>query len=164
MAEQALSSYELNETPESPFPAAAHRIRRVREALGLTRDDVASRWGEQASMYWDLELYDDEAFTVISVRQLQRLASVLETSVNVLLFGEEPAPPLPAAHYLDVVARLEVCMAEDAVEEFGDRIGWDLRPLVTDPGTLGDLPVVGLWSVCRAANVDWVSVISTQQP
>jgi transcriptional regulator with XRE-family HTH domain len=112
MAEQALSASELDETVERTFPPAAHRIRRAREALALTQDDVASRWGEHASMYWDLELYDDDVFANISVRQLQRLAAVLGTSVNALLFGEEPASNLPSAPYVDVVARLRVRMAE----------------------------------------------------
>jgi transcriptional regulator with XRE-family HTH domain len=166
VAEHALASYERDDAAELLFPAAAQRIRRAREALSLTQDDVASRWGEQVSMYWDLELFDDEAFTVISVRQLQRLASVLETTVNVLLFGEAPTATLPTAQYRDVVARLEVRMAEDAVsiDQLGDRIGWDLGPLLTDPGALGDLPVAGLWSVCRAAIVDWVGVMNSNQP
>ena len=166
VAEQALTSYERDDPAEIVFPSAAQRVRRAREALSLTQEDVASRWGEQVSMYWDLEFHDDEAFTVISVRQLQRLASVLETTVNVLLFGEEPRATLPAAPYRDVVARLELRMAEDAisVDELGDRIGWHVGPLLTDPGALGELPVCGLWSVCRAANVDWVGVINTNQP
>jgi transcriptional regulator with XRE-family HTH domain len=95
MAEQALSNYERDEPAEPVFPPAAERIRRARQALGLTQEDVARRWGEQTSMYWDLELFDAEAFTVISVRQLERLASVLGTSANALLFGEEPASPGP---------------------------------------------------------------------
>jgi transcriptional regulator with XRE-family HTH domain len=166
LAEQALASYELDDAADIVFPAAAQRIRRAREDLTLTQDDVASRWGEQVSMYWDLELFDDEAFTVISVRQLQRLASVLETTVNALLFGEDPAATLPIARYRDVIARLEVRMAEDgiSIDQLGDRIGWELGPLLADPGALGDLPVSGLWSICRAAEVDWVGVVNTNQP
>jgi transcriptional regulator with XRE-family HTH domain len=165
-AEEALASYEGDDPAETVFPPAAQRIRRAREALTLTQDDVATRWGEQVSMYWDLEFHDDEAFTVISMRQLQRLASVLETTVNVLLFGEEPTSALPTVQHRDVVAGLDVCMAEDAVsiDQLGDHIGWDIRPLLTDSGALGDLPVAGLWSVCRAANVDWVAVMNTKQP
>jgi hypothetical protein len=166
LAEHALSTYENNEPAEPAFPPVAHRIRRRREALGLTPDDVAHRWGEQVSMYWDLELYDEEAFTVISVAQLQRLAAILAMSVTVVLFGEDPAAPLPRVPYADVVAALRVCMSEDAVsiDQLGDRVGWDLGPVFADPGALGDFPVAGLWSVCRAAKTDWVAVISTQQP
>ena len=161
MAERAIAGYEQDATPEEAFPAIALRIRRAREALGLTPDDVASRWGEEPSMYWDLEFHDDEAFTVISVRELHRLASVLQTSVEHLVFGEDPTPALPTARYDDVIAGLEARMVEDALsaEQLGDDIGWDLLPLLDDPDTLGDLPIASVWSLCRVANVDWVSVI-----
>jgi transcriptional regulator with XRE-family HTH domain len=165
IADHALSMYEQNAVDDAVFPLAAQRIRRAREAAGLTQDDLANQWGEQPSMYWDLELYDEEVFTVISVRQLQRLASVLNTSVNRVLFGDEPALPLPATRYVEVMARLEARVSEGhvSVEQLGDEIGWDLEPLLTDPSSLGDLPIAGLWSVCRAANVDWVAVVDTQQ-
>src|SRR5687767_1609362 len=98
LAERAMACYESNQN-DDPFPAAAQRIHQAREALSLTHDEVAARWGEQPSVYWDLELFDEEVFTVISLRELQRLASVLGTSVNLLLFGEEPPRPLPTAAY-----------------------------------------------------------------
>jgi transcriptional regulator with XRE-family HTH domain len=166
MAEQALSNYERDEPAEPVFPPAAERICRARQALGLTQEDVARRWGEQTSMYWDLELFDAEAFTVISVRQLERLASVLGTSANALLFGEEPASPEAGVSYADVVARLKVRLTEDGVdlEQLGNIVGWDLGGVFADPGTLGDMPIDGLRSVCRAVNVDWVTVLSTRQP
>ena len=117
-------------------------------------------------MYWDLELYDDEAFTVISVRQLQRLAAVLGTSASALLFGEDPGLAEPNASYPDVVSRLHVRMTNDGVgvEQLGNDVGWDLNALFADPATLGDMPIDGLRSVCRVANVDWVTVLSTGQP
>ena len=163
IAEQAIACYEANETDDPVFPAVAQRIRLAREGLGLTQDEVAARWGQQPSMYWDLELFDGEAFTVISLHELQRLASVLQTSVNLLLFGEEPQRPLPIAIHADAVARLEARMAQEGLsaEQLSDRIGWDVAPLFADPVALGDLPIVGVWSVCRAVDVDWVAVLNT---
>ena len=122
--------------------------------------------GRAALEYWDLELYDDEAFTVISVRQLQRLAAVLGTSASALLFGEDPGLAEPNASYADVVTRLHVRMTNDGVgvEQLGNDVGWDLNALFADPATLGDMPIDGLRSVCRVANVDWVTVLSTGQP
>ena len=166
LAEQALASYERDDATEPVFPPAALRILRAREALGLTQDEVANRWGERPSMYWDLELYDDEAFTVISVRQLHRLATVLGTSASALLFGEDPALAELGATYDDVVARLHVRMTNDGVDvaKLGNEIGWDLDALFGDPATLGDMPVDGLRSVCRVASVDWVTVLSRRPP
>jgi hypothetical protein len=83
-----------------------------------------------------------------------------------LLFGDDPAVLEPGATYADVVARLLVHMRNDGVdvEQLGNRVGWDLRALFADPGTLGDMPIDGLRSVCRVADVDWVTVLSTRQP
>jgi transcriptional regulator with XRE-family HTH domain len=162
LTEQALTAYDLDNA-ECMFPPVAQRILRAREALGLTQQDVAARWGEQASMYWDLELYDDEAFTVISTEQFRRLAAVLGASVSALLFGEEPSSEPPATSYAEVVARLRAKMAEEAisVEQLGDRIGWELHELFMDPDKLGDLPICGLRSVCQAAGIDWFAVVRT---
>ena len=164
MAEQALAAYDLETAEERAFPPVAQRILRAREAVGLTQSDVAARWGEPVSMYWDLEFHDDEAFTVVSVKQLQQLAVVLGTSVTALLFGEEPFE-LPAAGYSEIVARLHARLAEEkvSVEELGERIGWELAPLLADPDALGDLPICAMRSVCQAAGIDWVAPLRTER-
>jgi len=164
MAEQALAAYDLETAEERAFPPVAQRILRAREAAGLSHVDVAARWGEPVSMYWDLEFHDDEAFTVVSVKELQRLAVVLGTSVAALLFGEEPLE-LSAAGYSEIVARLRARLAEEkvSVEELSDRVGWELGPLLTDPDALGDLPICAVRSVCQAAGIDWVAPLSMQR-
>jgi transcriptional regulator with XRE-family HTH domain len=163
MAEQALAAYDLETVEERAFPPVAQRILRAREAAGLTHVDVAARWGEPVSMYWDLEFHDDEAFTVVSVKQLQRLAVVLGTTVTTLLFGEDPSELPAAAGYSEIVARLRARLAEEpvSVEVLSDRIGWELEPLFADPGALGDLPICAMRSVCHAAGIDWVAPLST---
>jgi len=163
MAERALAIYDLDLPSEPVFPPVATRILRSRKALGLSPDEVAARWGEQPSMYWDLEFHDDEAFTVISVRQLHDLAAVLGASAGALLFGEEPAPDYPSVSHFEMVTRLRRRMAESqiSIEQLGDQIGWDLQQAFVDPETLGDLPVCGLRAVCDFGGVDWVAVLRT---
>jgi transcriptional regulator with XRE-family HTH domain len=164
-AEQAMTAYEQNLPTVPPFPPVAQRILRARQGRGLSQDEVAVRWGEPVSMYWDLELFDDEAFTVISLLQLQRLASVLETSVCALLLGEDPGFQGAAVSYTDVIGRLRSRIAEEptTVEHLSAVVGWHLQPLFDAPETLGDMPVCGIFSVCQAADVEWITICGSAQ-
>jgi len=162
LAERALALAEVDDGPEPVFPQVAARFVRARESAGLTPAQVAAAWGEPPSMYWDLELYDDEAFDVISVHDLVTLAAILRVSVVHVLFGEEPSAPLPVTSYSEVARRLRAKMEEAhlSIDELSDRVGWDLAPLLDDPDELAELPISGLRVVCRAADVDWATTLA----
>ena len=132
----------------------------------MTQADLAARWGEPPSMYWDLELYDDEAFNVISVNQLSSLAAVLGISVMRVLFGEDPSPPLPLTTYSEVITRLRAKMAAQAtsVDQMSDMIGWELEPFLDDPRRLEELPIFALRWVCKTVGVDWVTTLANTTP
>ena len=162
MAERALDTLDCeNEHERAPFPPAADRILGARQRLGLTQNEVAARWGLPPSLYWDLELYDVEAFTVPSIGELTRLAVALETPLAVLLFGEEAPVGLETPSVSEVVelvrGRLE--RAGDTVETLGQAVGWDLEPILARPEALADYCVVGLRDICKAVGVDWVGVL-----
>ena len=124
MAEEALGAGEQIETDDLPYPPAAKRILQAREAIGLTQDDVAGLWGEQPSMYWDLELFDSETFDVISIQQLVNLAAVLKTPPLSLLFGENPVAPLPRTTFAEVVSRLRARWPTRPCPRTNSAIGW----------------------------------------
>lgn len=162
LVERALAQGDSDGDGEPAFPPVARRFLEAREALGLTQDEVAARWGQPPSMYWDLEFHDDEAFTVVSVRDLAILAEILRVPVMRLLFGEEPSPPLPAVPYSEVVRRLEVRMAAGAIsaDELSELVGWELAELLEQPTKMADLPIFGLRWVCAAADVDWAATLA----
>jgi transcriptional regulator with XRE-family HTH domain len=162
MAERALAHSGPDDGSEPAFPPVAQRFLRAREALGLSMDEVAAQWGQQPSMYWDLEFHDSEAFDVISVSDLVTLAAILRVSIMHLLFGDDPSSPLPTTTYAEVVRRLTARM--DAVgitvDQMSDSTGWDLSEYLDDPRKLEDLPIFGLREVCKAAGVDWVTTLA----
>jgi len=162
MAERALAAADLDVGGEPVFPPVARRFLQAREALGLAQSEVAAQWGEQPSMYWDLELYDSEAFDVVSVQDLVTLAAVLRVSVMNLLFGEEPSPQLPATTYSEIARRLRADMSGRAmsVEQMSEEVGWELAEYLSEPDKLSELPIYGLRWVCKAANVDWATTLS----
>lgn len=161
VAEAALAASDDTHGADLPYPPVARRLREAREALKLGQDEVAALWGQQPSMYWDLELFDNEAFDVISVEELSKLAGVLKIPLMVLLFGEEPPQPLPATTYADVVQRLRVKALEGATttEELAEKIGWELTTFFYDPSNLRKLPIFGLRWICREVDVDWASTL-----
>ena len=161
LAERALELSELGDGGEPTFPPVAQRFLRAREALGLTQGEAAARWGETPSMYWDLELYDDEAFDVISVQDLVTLAAILRVSVMYLLFGGEPSPPLPVTSYPEVTRHLRDKMKERSMSaaQMSETVGWELGEFLEVPEKLATLPIFGLRLVCNLAGVDWATTL-----
>ena len=163
IVERALSIYDADDGREAVFPPVARRFVEAREALGLSREDVAARWGQPVSMYWDLEFHDDEAFTVISVRDLVMLAGILQTPLVRLLFGAEPSPALPAVPYAEIARRLHARIEHEAIsaDELSEQAGWEVAEYLDAPDKLAELPICGFCSVCRVAGVDWAVALPT---
>jgi hypothetical protein len=162
LAERALASADRDDGEPPEFPPVARRFERAREALGLSQAEVAERWQQPTSMYWDLEFHDSEAFDVISVGDLSRLASILQVSMFYLLFGEEPSSPVPTVSYSEIVRRIGETMAAKglSIDEMGDAVGVELRDYMHDPDRLSELPIFELRWVCQAVGVNWVEALA----
>ena len=76
-------------------------------------------------MYMDLELYDSEAFDVLSVEDLVKLAAILQVSVQYLLFGSDPLEPLAVTSYPEIVRQLRARMQASSmsVNQLSDAAG-----------------------------------------
>jgi len=162
LAERALAAADRDDGEEPEFPPVARRFERAREALGLSQADVAERWQQPTSMYWDLEFHDSEAFDVISVGDLSRLAGILQVSVFYLLFGEDPSPSLVPVSYSEIVRRIDETMAAKglSIDEMGDAVGVELRDYMHDPDRLSELPIFELRWICQAVGVNWVEALA----
>jgi hypothetical protein len=163
LVERALSVYDADDGREAAFPPVARRFFEAREVLRLSREDVAARWGQPVSMYWDLEFHDDEAFTVISVRDLVMLAGILRTPLIRLLFGAAPLPALPAVPYAEIARRIHARIEDEGIsaDELSEQAGWEVAEYLEAPDKLVELPICGFRSVCRVAGVDWTAALPT---
>ncbi len=156
----------LGESPTSSMlPPVAKRIREARVRLGLTEAQVADRWGVEPSEYWDLELYDSELFTCVDFGKLPGLAAALEIPVMVLLFGSPELEP-PDVSYSDVAERLRRRMADErlSVDALSDAVGWELRGVLDNPGSLAAFNVSGVYDVCQSVGLDWVGLLAHESP
>jgi len=111
--------------------------------------------------YDDLERYDDEAFTVVSLSQLLALGKIVNVEPRVLLLGEEAAASTSTITFGDIAARLADQIAREGrtVDEFGDHIGWNVEPVLKDPETLWSFNVEALHAICSAVGLDWVAAL-----
>jgi transcriptional regulator with XRE-family HTH domain len=137
------------------------RLRGARERLGLTPEEVASKVGLSAAWYYDLEAYPDEMFSTLSLAHLQALGRALGLDPKRILFGDTASPDASQG-FRDVVDALERRMKLEGLdaETLGERLGWDIRDVLTDPEELWNFNVTGLRDVCLGAGVDWLAVLT----
>jgi hypothetical protein len=160
LAEQALNQERVDRS--SAFPPAADHLREAREAKGLSPQQLATRFGSEGHLCPDLELYDDELFTCISISDLLRLAEVLGTSAPALLFGEDVPAPIQALSFSNIADRIRshLSAVKATPDAWGELVGWDVQPILADPRALGTYNVQGLRDICSGLGLDWVGVLS----
>ena len=162
LAESALARLRADQDVEpDEWPPVAGRFRQARERLGLGLGDVAARLGIATSEYWDIEFHRDEAFSCFSVVELRQAATILATPLETLLFGSDFERPTTRVTPATIAERLRALAASEGltIEELGDRVGWELDPVMADPQSLWDLNLIGLSDVCHAIGVDWVAAL-----
>lgn len=137
------------------------RIRAARERAGLELADVAERVGLPFAHYRDLEDFEDEAWTTISLDTLRRLARILGlTPLRILEGDQAPAPSrrMSFAEFSAAVAASVEKAGGDA-DAWGDEAGWDVAPLLADPEKVWSLDADALRDIADAAGVDWRAVL-----
>jgi transcriptional regulator with XRE-family HTH domain len=149
------------DTTSAEFPAAATRIREARARLGISENALASKWGVEPSMYWDLELHNSEVFTCVDLAALPGLSKALEIPLMTILFGEEPDIPIPKVSYRDVSGAIARRIAQEmlTVDQLSEKVGWSLQSVVDRPEALGSYNIPGARDICRAVGIDWVGLL-----
>jgi transcriptional regulator with XRE-family HTH domain len=147
-----------------PELTAAHeRLRRAREETGLTYEDIAAATGLSAASIADLEGYEDELTSVVSLAHLSVICGLLRRSPLALLFDAVPsvaAPPTSLSDLTEALGRAHKASGL-SVEAFSDRVGWELKDALIDPSAFWHFTVDGLRDVCTAAGIDWVAVLGS---
>ena len=88
------------------WPSVRARIRQARLQAGLNEIEIARRLGISVEGYGDLEGYDDEAFTVVSLKHVADLGRILGVQSRVLLLGRDGEGVKQTVAFDDVSARL----------------------------------------------------------
>src|SRR5262245_29025 len=161
-AEGALDAISRTDDTQSlEWPAAAGRVQQARLASGLNENEVAHRLGISVHAYGDLEAYDDEVFTVATLRDLARLSQIVSVEPKVLLLGAEAQGVEHTVTFAAIAEQLVRRISDSRVtaEKLGDEIGFRIEPILESPEALWDYSVEGLYSICKVLDVDWVTAL-----
>jgi hypothetical protein len=125
---------------------------------------MAERLGISLPAYYDLESFDDELVTCLSLDQVKRLAQVLQVSVAALLGQNADAtadsPAVSMAELMDWI-RQRVVREGSSIDAFSDRVGWDITAAMTNPDSgWRDWNIDCLRDVCADMGIEPLRVLS----
>jgi DNA-binding XRE family transcriptional regulator len=152
------------------MPPYAARLRTAREQAGRSLDEMAALLGVTREAYWDLESYDDEVLTCLSLAQVVVLCRTLGLAPRALFAeesGDEPGAITLEALRLKMTAHLQAEQMDLAA--FEARVGWEVATWLERPLKLCTerYNVDALRDICKEIGVNWVttlSAIACQQP
>jgi transcriptional regulator with XRE-family HTH domain len=139
----------------------AKRIQALRKRTGKSIGEIASLVGLGDMAYFDLETYDDELVTVLSLEQVRRLGDALGVSTQ-MLFSDQPTPAeFRSNSYDDLVSlvRAHIVRAgsKEAVE---NALGWELDAFLESEATaLSSYSAEFLQALCAHVGVDWMTAL-----
>jgi transcriptional regulator with XRE-family HTH domain len=107
----------------------AERIQGARLKSGLSEQELAAKLGLTIQSYRDLEQYDDEFESAISIAQALTLSHLLRADLLSLLGEDEIPVKVPIARVRSALnAQLE--NSAEAKELMEDTLNWDLGPFL----------------------------------
>jgi transcriptional regulator with XRE-family HTH domain len=121
---------------------------------------MAQLLGIHVSWYCDLEQHNDELISTLTLAQAASLAGVLGVPLRELLSEGNPATTTIAIAQLPERIRARIAQEGLSVEEFEDRVGWELGKFLQSPTQLAsDSPLMFLKDLAAALEVDWLSLV-----
>lgn len=138
----------------------AERIKQLRQRAGKSAGDVASLAGLGDMAYYDVEAYDDELRTVLSLQQVKRLADALGVPSSALFL--DGVTDIEHRVTYDELAALVTHHFDSGVnrEAFEEEIGWELGPFLEgESHALSAYGVDFLQELCGRLGIDWVAAL-----
>jgi transcriptional regulator with XRE-family HTH domain len=141
------------------------RIHAARESKGLTKVDVAKRIGISDQWVYDLETYDDDLPSTLSLQQVCDLAAVLSQPSRDLVCGSDLPATDDTTTAAQVAAAINAHLSKNDLDpdNFGERVGWDVRSVIQEPNKLwADWNLDCLRDVCGEVGIDWRTVLPSK--
>jgi transcriptional regulator with XRE-family HTH domain len=140
--------------------SVAATIRRLRLVRGLTEDALARRLGISPEAYGDLERYEDELETAISLAQARELVALLGTDLATVL----EVPPSATGYSVSELAkvlRADVNALPAGRSSIEEAVGWELGEFFRSPEATAELrPIMFLKALAAHVEVDWRTLLA----
>ena len=137
----------------------ADRIRAARERAGMTEDEVASQASLPVAWYRDLEHDPSEIWSNVSLDSLYRLCEALGLTLQRILDVENVVVPSISPSELATMIQHRIVAEGTDPDTWGDRVGWDVKSILTAPMTVASYTLDALRDICGALNLDWRAVL-----
>ena len=121
---------------------------------------MAQLLGININWYCDLEQHNDELISTLTLAQAANLAGILGVPLRELLSEGNPGTTTIAIAQLPERIRARIAQEGLSVEEFEDRVGWELGKFLQSPTQLAsESPLMFLKDLAAALEVDWLSLV-----
>lgn len=138
----------------------AAQLRNYRVRAGKSRAEVVEHLGLNDAWYDDLETYDEELTSTLTLFQTMQLASFLGLGLRELVGG--PEAPNEVLSILDLPSRIRSHIEQKgiSIDQFEDEVGWDIRDFLESPlKVAAESPIMFLQAVSEALGINWLSVV-----
>jgi transcriptional regulator with XRE-family HTH domain len=133
-------------------------LKHLRESSSLSPEQLAAAAGLNLEWYYDLETYDDELTSNVSLGSIARVAKALGVRPSALYGGEE-SKGIVSLEKLALLVRDHVQRSGKSIGEFETKIGWSVSAALADPEKFREFNFDGLRATCEAIDVNWCDVL-----
>lgn len=138
----------------------AENIRNFRVRVGKSAREVSAELGLNEAWYSDLESYDDELASTLTLFQATQLATLLGVRLRDLV--EENPSSAVTVGLLDLPAFVEAYLEREhlSVEEFEGLVGWELKEFLQSPvAAAAEMPIAFLRDLSGHLGVSLLSLL-----
>jgi transcriptional regulator with XRE-family HTH domain len=132
-------------------------IRARRLALGLEPEKVARQVGLEPSSYYDLEGFESELPTSVSLGEIARLEDILNFDVREAFSAWSGRPEVTLDGLSDAIKK-HLQEVKLTVNEFENAIGWEIDSMLANPHSALDWNLDCLRDVCKTLGIPWESI------
>ena len=135
------------------------RLKRLREAAGISPQEVARLVGLNVPSYFDAELCEGELNSALYLRELAQLAAVFSIPTSQLFEDRKPKQNAIAPYELVELIKNHLNTSHTTLERLEDKIGYEIKGSIDNPKSVLNWNVDVLRFVCEEVGVDWLSVL-----